>query len=76
MLMPLLFSVVISLEAPFGKYEITVYTSCCNTDKGIYYYRTYENSQISAVNMRREQLDSDLLIRYPLVLGQQILMQN
>ena len=24
MLMPLLFSVVLSLEAPFGKYEITV----------------------------------------------------
>ena len=29
-------------------YEITVYSSCCNTDRGIYYYTTYENSQISA----------------------------
>ena len=29
----------------------TIYTSCCNTDKGIYYYTTYENNQISAVNM-------------------------
>ncbi len=23
-----------------GKYEITIYTSCCNCDKGIYYYNT------------------------------------
>ena len=27
-----------------GKYEITIYTSCCNTDRGIYYYTTYFNS--------------------------------
>lgn len=27
------------------KYEITLYTSCCNTDKGIYYYNTYDNHQ-------------------------------
>ena len=24
-----------------GKYEITIYSSCCNMDRGIYYYRTY-----------------------------------
>ena len=30
------------------KYEITIYTSCCNADKGIYYYTTYENHQITA----------------------------
>ncbi|HIF1437402.1 TPA: bile salt hydrolase, partial [Enterococcus faecium] len=23
-----------------GKYEYTIYSSCCNVDKGIYYYRT------------------------------------
>lgn len=59
-----------------GKYEMTIYTSCCNTDKGIYYYSTYENDQITAVNMRRERLDDALLIRYPLVLGQHFFMQN
>ncbi len=32
-------------------YEITRYTSCCNTTKGIYYYTTYNNPSISAVNM-------------------------
>lgn len=59
-----------------GQYEITIYTSCCNTDKGIYYYTTYENSQISGVDMHKENLDSDELISYPLITGQQINMQN
>ena len=36
-------------EVADGKYEITLYTSCCNVTKGIYYYNTYENHQISAV---------------------------
>lgn len=48
------------------KYEITQYSSCCNTDKGIYYYTTYENSRITAVNMNNENPDSKELIRYPL----------
>lgn len=39
-----------------GKYEITIYTSCVNADKGIYYYTTYENHQIQAVDMHRENL--------------------
>ncbi|MBQ3193987.1 MAG: choloylglycine hydrolase [Oscillospiraceae bacterium] len=59
-----------------GNYEITRYTSCCNTDKGIYYYTTYDNHQITAVNMHREKLDDIFLIRYPLILGEQIRMQN
>lgn len=59
-----------------GKYEITIYTSCCNADKGIYYYTTYENHQITAVNMYHEDLDGTRLIRYPLVQGEQIKMQN
>ncbi len=59
-----------------GKYEITLYTSCCNADKGIYYYNTYENHQISGVDMHKENLDGTTLVRYPLVTGEQILMQN
>lgn len=58
------------------KYEITIYTSCCNTDRGIYYYTTYENSQITGVDMHRENLEGENLIAYPLVTGQQIRMQN
>ena len=59
-----------------NKYEYTIYTSCCNTDKGIFYYTTYENSQVSAVDMRKENLDSDKLVSYPMIKGQQIKMQN
>ena len=59
-----------------GQYEITIYSSCCNTDKGIYYYTTYENSQITGVDMYHEDLDGYELICYPLVEGQHILMQN
>lgn len=58
------------------KYEFTLYSSCCNTDKGIYYYKTYENSQISAIDMHRENLEGKQLIRYPLIKGQQIRFQN
>ncbi len=58
------------------KYEITIYSSCCNMDKGIYYYTTYENSQITAIDMHKENLDGDKLVNFDLVKGQQILMQN
>ena len=59
-----------------GKYEITIYTSCCNADKGIYYYTTYDNHQITAVDMRKEDLDGVRLLRYPLILNEQIKAQN
>lgn len=59
-----------------GKYEITMYTSCCNTDRGIYYYTTYENSQITGVDMHREDLDGSRMVSYSLIQGQQIWMQN
>ena len=50
-----------------NKYEITVYSSCCNADKGIYYYTTYENREIIGVDMRKEHLDERALISYPLI---------
>lgn len=54
----------------------TIYTSCCNTDKGIYYYITYENNQITAVNMYNENLDTSELLMYNLESKQQINYQN
>ena len=54
------------------KYEYTMYTSCCNTDRGIYYYTTYENHSITAVDMNRENLDAKELITYPLIKDEQI----
>ncbi|MCM1123457.1 MAG: choloylglycine hydrolase [Eubacterium sp.] len=63
-------------ELDDGKYEITIYTSCCNTDKGIYYYTSYDNHQITAVDMHREDLESSTLVRYPMIKEEQIRMQN
>ena len=59
-----------------GMYEITIYSCCCNADRGIYYYTTYENSQITAVDMHREDLEGSQLVLYPLIEGQQIPWQN
>ena len=59
-----------------GKFEITIYTSCCNTNKGIYYYTTYDNHQINAVDMHKENLDRNDLIRFPLIKEEQIRMLN
>ncbi|MGN0173633.1 MAG: choloylglycine hydrolase [Acutalibacteraceae bacterium] len=63
-------------EVSDGKYEITIYTSCCNADKGIYYYTSYDNHQITAVDMNKEDLDGNSLIRYELIKGEQINNQN
>ena len=59
-----------------NKYEITIYTSCCNTNKGIYYYTTYDNHQITAIDMHKENLDGNKIIRYPLIKEEQIKIQN
>ena len=63
-------------EVADGKYEITIYTSCWNAQKGIYYYNTYENHQITAVDMHRENLDGTTLARYPLIQKGEIRWQN
>lgn len=57
-------------------YEYTIYSSCCNTTKGIYYYTTYENSQITAVDMRKTNLDGTELTSYKLVTDWNVNKQN
>ena len=59
-----------------GQYELTIYSSCCNTDRGIYYYTMYENSRICAVDMWKENLDGCELICYPLKKEQDVCFQN
>ena len=56
--------------------EITIYSCCCNTDKGIYYYTTYENSRISAVYLHHENLNTEGLITYPLRKFSEVFVQN
>lgn len=59
-----------------GVYEKTLYTGCCNGDKGIYYYTTYQNRSITAVCMNKENLGADRLVRYSLVQTENIGFQN
>ena len=63
-------------ELEDGKYEITIYTSCCNASKGIYYYTTYDNHQITAIYMHKENLNNKDLIRYTPITEEQINDQN
>lgn len=59
-----------------GKNMITIYSSCMNLNKGIYYYTTYENRCISAIDMHRCDLDGSELIKYPLEKSMIINKQN
>lgn len=65
-----------SVHLENGKNVITVYTSCINLNRGIYYYTTYENRCISAVNLNNCDLESSGLIRYPSIKKQIINNQN
>lgn len=48
------------------KYEYTIYSSCCNLDKGVYYCTTYDNAQPAGVDMHKEDLDGAALASYPM----------
>ena len=64
------------VQLPGGLYDLTIYSSCCNTDRGIYYYSTYDNNRIYGVDMHRENLQGSELIAYPLKKDQTIEYQN
>ncbi len=59
-----------------GLYEITIYSSCMNLSKGIYYYTTYDNHQITKVSLLEEDLNKDCTITYPLIIQESIYNQN
>lgn len=45
-----------------GEYEYTRYSSCCNADKGIYYYKTYDDFNIKKVELSSFNLDDEKLL--------------
>lgn len=63
-------------ELENGKFEKTIYTACFDASRGVYYYTTYENRQITAVDMYREALDGDTPVFYPMLNIQSIKIQN
>ena len=76
------FHILNSVDQPRGcckvedGYERTIYTSCCNADKGIYYFTTYDNHQISAVHLCHTKLENNALDRFPMITGEHILNLN
>ena len=51
------------VKADNGAFEYTRYSSCCNTDTGVYYWTTYDNMQIQKVDMHTEDLDDKVLTK-------------
>lgn len=65
-----------AVEMPDHKYEVTVYSCCCNADTGVFYYSTYENPGLTAVDMHRVDLDAQTFYSYPMLRAQQVFEQN
>jgi len=59
-----------------GAYEITQYSACINASRGLYYYRTYENSALTCVDLFREDLEGNALVSYPLTDLQTVSFRN
>ena len=49
------------------RYDITIYSSCMNISKGIYYYKTYNNSRINAIRLSENTINNKRLTIYDLV---------
>ncbi len=45
-------------------FEYTRYSSCCNADKGIYYYTTYDHPKITSISMNDVDLNQSRLYTY------------
>ena len=77
------FHILTSVEQQIGcvrlvdrRCERTLYSCCCNTRNGIYYYTTYENRGITATALHGEDLEGKELISYPLLREPEIHWQN
>lgn len=57
-------------------YDTTTYVCCMNATQGRYYYKTYSNFQLTAVDLRKENLDTDSLKTYPLMTEPHIAWAN
>ena len=59
-----------------GNYEYTSYSTCCNTETGQFYYKTYENSRINCISLFSENLEGNMLVSYPILKENDIYIQN
>ncbi len=71
-----------AVEMPKGSCRVekgadyTVYSCCISADTGRYYYTTYDNRQITCVDLNRENLEGTALTVFPVVKEQNIFFQN
>ena len=65
-----------SVVTPEGREDITTYSCCISAGAGVYYYKTYGNSRITAVRLAGAGLDGDALTLYPLQNGPDIRFEN
>ena len=56
--------------------NITTYACCTNATRGVYYYKTYSNNQLTAVRMTEENKNAEKLSIYELEERQQIHYMN
>ena len=54
------------VRLPEEKLEKTIYSNCFDIEKGVYYWKTYENSRIRAVDMKKENPDGDKIKTFPM----------
>lgn len=59
-----------------GLQDLTLYSSCMDQENGIYYYKTYDNNRINAVDMNKEQLEGDKIKLFTYQTTQDINYQN
>lgn len=55
-----------------GRPDITTYSCCINASSGTYYYKTYENNQITKIQLTQERMSGKDLIMFPLRTQQQM----
>ena len=58
------------------KHEITRYSCCCDLQDRVYYYSTYENRRVQAVQLHRWDLDGSHLLRFSIPREQDIHFQE
>lgn len=55
-----------TVVTPEGKLDITSYSCCMDAGAGTYYYKTYENSQITKIQLTEERMERKDLLCFPL----------
>lgn len=61
-----------SVRTAEGSWDMTTYACCMDAQRGLYYYKTYENNRLQAVSLREENLDGKELVCYELENTQQV----